>query len=45
MRCELLDQTTQRLTEMGQAARRRVLERHSVDTEARKLVELFRAVA
>ncbi|MCU0762419.1 MAG: glycosyltransferase [Hydrogenophaga sp.] len=42
---ELLDQTTQRLTEMGQAARRRVLERHSVDTEARKLVELFRAVA
>lgn len=42
---ELLTQSVQRLTDMGQAARRRVLERHSIDTEARKLVELFRGVA
>jgi hypothetical protein len=27
---------------MGEAARRRVLERHSIDSEAEKLAELFR---
>ena len=42
---DLLSQSLQRLTEMGQAAKRRVLERHSIDTEARKLVELFRGAA
>jgi colanic acid/amylovoran biosynthesis glycosyltransferase len=30
------------LEKMGEAARRRVLERHSIDSEAEKLAELFR---
>jgi glycosyltransferase involved in cell wall biosynthesis len=32
----------EQLRSMGEAARRRVLERHSIDTEARKLAALFR---
>jgi glycosyltransferase involved in cell wall biosynthesis len=37
----VIDTNTARLDQMGQLARARVLERHDVDREARKLVDLF----
>ena len=37
--------STERLQSMGDAARTRVIERHSIDTEARKLMDLFLAAA
>ena len=39
---DFLSKTEAELSEMGEAAYKRVLERHSVDTEAAKLAELFR---
>lgn len=42
---ELLAQPPQRLVAMGQTARERVLQRHAIDTEAGKLVELFKGLA
>ena len=42
---DLLAQSTQRLEAMGTQARERAIERHSIDTEASKLVRLFKAVA
>jgi len=36
-----LDAPTETLTSMGEAARKRVVERHSVETEAAKLAKLF----
>lgn len=42
---EILGQSTQRLEAMGIDARRRAVERHSIDTEATKLAQLFQAVA
>jgi colanic acid/amylovoran biosynthesis glycosyltransferase len=41
---EFLATPVEKLEKMGEAARLRVLERHSVDTEARKLAQLFRAI-
>jgi glycosyltransferase involved in cell wall biosynthesis len=40
---DLLSRPPQELGAMGEAARRRVLERHSIDTEAAKLAALFSA--
>lgn len=42
---ELLAQPQQRLVAMGQTARERVLQRHAIDTEAGKLVALFKGLA
>jgi colanic acid/amylovoran biosynthesis glycosyltransferase len=42
---DLLAQSTQRLEAMGRDARQRAIERHSIDSEAAKLVRLFKAVA
>jgi glycosyltransferase involved in cell wall biosynthesis len=39
---EVLSQSTENLSTMGMSARQRVSERHSVDTEAAKLAEMFR---
>jgi colanic acid/amylovoran biosynthesis glycosyltransferase len=41
---EFLATPAESLERMGEAARLRVLERHSVDTEAKKLAQLFRSV-
>lgn len=41
---ELLATSVEKLERMGEAAQLRVLERHSVDTETRKLAQLFRAM-
>ena len=41
---EFLATPVESLEKMGESARLRVLERHSVDTEARKLAQLFRAM-
>ncbi|OIQ44999.1 MAG: colanic acid biosynthesis glycosyltransferase WcaL [Roseobacter sp. MedPE-SW] len=40
---ELAQVSPERLTQMGAAARQRVLQRHDSDIEARKLADLFRA--
>jgi colanic acid/amylovoran biosynthesis glycosyltransferase len=40
---EVLSASPERLSEMGQAARQRVLERHSVDDSARQLRSLFQS--
>jgi len=42
---DLLSRSVEELRVMGEAAHRRVLERHSVDTEAAKLAGLFRQAA
>lgn len=42
---EVLARPAAELRAMGEAARRRALERHSIDTEAGKLAALFRAAA
>ncbi|MHB8887111.1 MAG: glycosyltransferase family 4 protein [Methylovirgula sp.] len=42
---ECLDMSDVVLTRMGEAAHKRVLARHSVDTEASRLIKLFRAAA
>ena len=42
---EVLRTPASRLSEMGRAGRERVLLRHDVDTEARKLVSLFQGAA
>lgn len=42
---ELLAAPKQRLEKMGEAGHRRVVSRHSIDTEAAKLAHLFRKVA
>ena len=42
---EVLARPAAELRAMGEAARRRALERHSIDTEAAKLAALFRAAA
>ena len=41
---EFLATPVETLEKMGEAARLRVLERHSVDTEAGKLAKLFRSI-
>lgn len=41
---EFLTTPVETLEKMGESARLRVLERHSVDTEARKLAQLFHAI-
>lgn len=41
---EFLETPVEKLEMMGETARLRVLERHSVDTEAKKLAQLFRAI-
>ncbi|HAR50971.1 MAG TPA: colanic acid biosynthesis glycosyltransferase WcaL, partial [Roseovarius nubinhibens] len=41
--CELAEMSHENRDAMGQSARRRVLARHDVDTEAAKLAELIRA--
>jgi glycosyltransferase involved in cell wall biosynthesis len=38
-----LDTPLETITRMGEAARARVLERHDVDKEAAKLIELFQS--
>jgi colanic acid/amylovoran biosynthesis glycosyltransferase len=38
-----LDEPLETITRMGEAARARVLQRHDVDVEARKLITLFQA--
>jgi len=40
---EVIKATPQRLNEMGQKARQRVLERHDIDTEAAKLLSMIKA--
>lgn len=42
---DLLSRPTEELRAMGEAARRRVLERHSINTQAAKLAALFRSAA
>jgi len=42
---DVLSRPAAELRAMGEAARRRALERHSIDTEAAKLAELFGAIA
>lgn len=42
---DLLSKSTEQLTAMGDAAYARVTERHTIDTEAKKLAELFRGAA
>jgi glycosyltransferase involved in cell wall biosynthesis len=42
---DVLSRPPEALRAMGEAARRRALERHSIDTEAAKLAALFSAVA
>ena len=42
---EVLRTPASRLSEMGRVGRERVLLRHDVDTEARKLVSLFQGAA
>jgi glycosyltransferase involved in cell wall biosynthesis len=41
---EFLATPLEALEKMGEAAQQRVLERHSVDTEAKKLAQLFRSL-
>jgi colanic acid/amylovoran biosynthesis glycosyltransferase len=42
---DMLSKSTEQLAIMGDAAYARVTERHAIDTEAKKLAELFRGAA